>query len=102
MTAEYCQMVRIRPNDGVTEERLLEVRPRFTGGFRADYDDFVDARLHRMEDGTYLDLWRWATKDAAEHSLARRELYPGFQEWSQLVEVISFESCEAIQNPDEE
>ncbi len=48
-------------------ENLLAQRKRLIDGIRIANPGLTETRLTRLEDGTYLDTWRW---DRAEHMLA--------------------------------
>ena len=38
-------------------------RAELIGAWRAAGFDLVETRLYRLEDGTYLDVWRWASEE---------------------------------------
>ena len=42
-------------------ERFLAQRAELIGQWRAAGFDLVETRLYRLEDGSYLDIWRWAS-----------------------------------------
>ena len=42
-------------------EKFLAQRAELIGQWRAAGLDLVETRLYRLEDGTYLDIWRWAS-----------------------------------------
>lgn len=44
-------------------ERFLAQRAELIGQWRAAGFDLVETRLYRLEDGTYLDIWRWASEE---------------------------------------
>jgi len=89
----YAEIVRIRPKDAAAEARLLEIRDEMVQSYREAWPDgFVSARLLQPEDGdTWLDLWYWRTKAAAEEALSKPETTPLFIEWGELVEMVQFE-----------
>jgi hypothetical protein len=47
--------------DGVAS--FIAQRAELIGQWRAAGFDLVDARLYRLEDGTYLDIWRWSSDE---------------------------------------
>jgi hypothetical protein len=88
----YAEIVRIRPKDAAAETRLLEIRDDMVQSYRQHFPAFVSCRMLRPEeDGTWVDLWYWTSKEGAEHALANTQLTPLFEEWGQLVEMVSFE-----------
>jgi hypothetical protein len=44
-------------------EQFLAQRAELIGQWRAAGFHLVEARLYRLEDGTYLDIWRWASDE---------------------------------------
>lgn len=44
-------------------EKFLAQRAELIGQWRAAAFDLVETRLYRLEDGTYLDIWRWASDE---------------------------------------
>ena len=44
-------------------EKFLAKRAELIGQWRAAGLDLVETRLYRLEDGTYLDIWRWASDE---------------------------------------
>jgi hypothetical protein len=44
-------------------EEFLAQRVELIGQWRAAGFHLVEARLYRLEDGTYLDIWRWASDE---------------------------------------
>jgi hypothetical protein len=96
-TDHYAEIVRVRPVDAAAAERLLAIRDGLVASYREQFPDFVSARLLRPEEGdTWIDLWFWRTKAAAEHALSHPELTPLFLEWQTLVEPVQFEWAEVL------
>jgi hypothetical protein len=44
-------------------EQFLAQRAELIGQWRAAGLDLVETRLYHLEDGTYLDIWRWASDE---------------------------------------
>jgi hypothetical protein len=44
-------------------EKFLAQRAELIGQWRAAGLDLVETRLYHLEDGTYLDIWRWASEE---------------------------------------
>jgi hypothetical protein len=44
-------------------EEFLAQRAELIGHWRTAGFDLVEAGLYRLEDGTYLDIWRWASEE---------------------------------------
>lgn len=46
--------------------QMLEQRSTLIQGLRAAHPAFSAATLVRLEDGSYLDIWRWESADAMQ------------------------------------
>ena len=44
-------------------DKFLAQRAELIGQWRAAGFDLVETRLYRLEDETYLDVWRWASDE---------------------------------------
>ena len=44
-------------------EKFLAQRAELIGQWRAAGFDLLETRLYRLEDETYLDVWRWASDE---------------------------------------
>ena len=51
-------------------EKFLAQRADLIGHWRAAGFELVETRLYRLEDGTYLDIWRWASDEAMAKAFA--------------------------------
>lgn len=88
---ELYEVVRSRVRAGC-EEEVLALRPAMIGAVRERFPDLLDARLVRMDDGTWLDIVRWRTRAAAEQAAGAFAEVPEARRMSELVEqVLSFE-----------
>jgi hypothetical protein len=65
---------RVEPADLA---ELLVRREALIAAIRAAHPGFAEARLTRLEDGTYTDAWRW---DSAEQMKAALAAAPSFPE----------------------
>lgn len=54
-------------------EELLERRAAMIAAIRVDHRGLVETRLIRLEDGTFIDAWRW---NSAEEMQAALEATP--------------------------
>ena len=43
---------------------------------RADHPGLAEARLIRLEDGTFVDAWRWDSAEQMQAALAAAPTYP--------------------------
>jgi hypothetical protein len=57
-------------------EKFLAQRADLIGKWRAAGFDLVETRLYRLEDGTYLDIWRWASDDTMAKAFAAMSELP--------------------------
>ena len=62
---EFYDVVHARVRDGA-EEEMLSRRPALEDGVRQKLPGLRDIRLVRLDDGTYLDVLRWESREAAD------------------------------------
>lgn len=92
--AAGCTVIaHLRPKPDA-EDRLLAIRGQLIEEFRDGFDGFVSATLSRV-DGS--DEWRDVVvfTDRAAADAAHVET-PAYQEWSSLVELVSYETLEHL------
>jgi hypothetical protein len=95
--AAYVQVVhaRVRPE---VEEAMLAKRPAFVGAMKRAIPGLLDASLVKLEDGTWLDLVRWESREAAEKAPAAHEELPEAAAIDALVEeVMEFKQGFAVE-----
>jgi len=90
MADEAVEVVRIRPQDGA-QERLRAIREQLVAEYERHWPGQFRTRLLELEDGTWLDLWAWSSRELAERALAEEEKTPTFGEWRTLVEPLGFD-----------
>ena len=89
--SDVYEVVRSRVRAG-REGEMLALRPAMVAAVRQRFPDLLDARLVRMDDGTWLDIVRWRSRAAAEQAAAAFADVPEARRMSELVEqVLSFE-----------
>ena len=80
---------RIRPE---AEEDMLRLRPRMISAVRERFPELLDARLVQLDDGSWLDLVRWSSREAAERAAASMAEIPEAAAMAELLdEIVSFE-----------
>ncbi|MDG4820819.1 hypothetical protein O7635_02995 [Asanoa sp. WMMD1127] len=57
-------------------EQLLSSRAQVIAGIRANFPGLVEARLTRLDDGTYQDVWRWETGEQLAAAVAASANFP--------------------------
>jgi heme-degrading monooxygenase HmoA len=67
---EFIEVVHARVRDGA-EEEMLSRRPALEAGVREKLPGLLDIRLIRLEDGTYIDLLRWESREAADAAVEK-------------------------------
>jgi hypothetical protein len=85
------ELVRIKLKEGTTLDRLKAVRIEMAEQYTEHYGGSFDVQMYELEDGTYLDVWTWATRELAEQALADTSGIPAFETWGSLVDVVSFD-----------
>jgi hypothetical protein len=66
--AEFYDVVHAKVREGV-EEEMLARRPALEEGVRNKLPGLLDIKLVRLEDGTYLDVLRWESREAADAAI---------------------------------
>jgi hypothetical protein len=51
-------------------DELLVRRAELISAIRADHPGLVEARLIRLENGTFIDAWRWGSREQMQAALA--------------------------------
>jgi hypothetical protein len=65
--------------DDIDEDKLMQLRRQAIREVKAAHPGLVDVPcIARMEDGSYVDVWIYATKEAAEDANADAGEIPGF------------------------
>jgi heme-degrading monooxygenase HmoA len=67
---EFYDVVHAKVRDGA-EEEMLRRRPALEAGVREKLPGLLDIRLIRLDDGTYLDVLRWESREAADAAIER-------------------------------
>jgi heme-degrading monooxygenase HmoA len=65
---EFYDVVHARVRDGA-EEEMLSRRLALEAGVRQKLPGLLDIRLVRLDDGTYLDVLRWESREAADAAI---------------------------------
>jgi heme-degrading monooxygenase HmoA len=68
-----------KARDGA-EEKMLSRRPVLEAGVREKLPGLVDIRLVRLDDGTYLDVLRWQSREAADAAIEKFAEIPEAEE----------------------
>ncbi|MDQ3640619.1 MAG: hypothetical protein M3450_03840 [Actinomycetota bacterium] len=71
---------------------MLRLRPRMIAAVRERFPELIDARLVRLDDGSWLDLVEWSSREAAERAAASMSEIPEAAAMAELIqEIVSFE-----------
>ena len=89
--AVVYELVRSRIRAGA-EDEMLQLRPRMIAAVRERFPELIDARLVRLDDGSWLDLVAWTSREAAERAAASMPEIPEAAAMAELIEeIVSFE-----------
>ncbi len=58
---------QVEPTDA---EEMLSTRAALISAVRATYPGLTEARLTRVDDGTWIDVWRWESAASMDRALA--------------------------------
>jgi heme-degrading monooxygenase HmoA len=67
---EFYDVVHAKVRDGA-EAEMLERRPALEAGVKEKLPGLLDIKLVRLEDGTYLDILRWESREAADAAIEK-------------------------------
>jgi heme-degrading monooxygenase HmoA len=67
---EFYDVVHAKVRDGADEE-MLSRRPELEAGVREKLPGLLEIRLIRLDDGTYLDVLRWESREAADAAIEK-------------------------------
>jgi heme-degrading monooxygenase HmoA len=67
---EFYDVVHAKVRDGA-EEEMLNRRPALEAGVREKLPGLLDIRLVRLDDGTYLDVLRWESRESADAAIEK-------------------------------
>ena len=88
---DVYEIVRSRVRTG-RDEDMLALRPAMIAAVRRRHPELVDARLVKLDDGTWLDIVRWRSREAAERAASEFGDIPEARAMGELIEeVLSFE-----------
>jgi hypothetical protein len=72
---EFYDIVHAKVRDGADAE-MIRRRPALEAGVREKLPGLLDIQLLRLEDGTYIDLLRWESREAADAAIDRYATIP--------------------------
>jgi quinol monooxygenase YgiN len=75
--------------DPADVEELLARRATLITAIRADHPGLIEARLVRLEDGTFVDAWRWESAEHMQAALAAAPFPEAGPAWSLTREATS-------------
>jgi hypothetical protein len=82
--AGFYEVVHSRLQPG-SEEAMLALRPRFVAAIRAAAPGLRDAQLVQLDDGSWLDIVQWDSREAAEAGVAAHGSVPEAVEMGQHI-----------------
>jgi hypothetical protein len=88
---DVSEIVRSRVRVG-REEDMLKLRPAMIAAVRARFPELIEAKLIRLDNGLWLDVIQWGSREAAEQAAAQFDQIPESRAMSELIEeIVSFE-----------
>ncbi len=71
---------------------MLELRPRMIAAVRDRFPDLQEAHLLQLDDGSWLDVVRWGSRESAERAAATMQDIPEAAAMMGFIEeILSFE-----------
>jgi heme-degrading monooxygenase HmoA len=66
----FIEVVHAKVRDGA-EAEMLSRRPALEAGVKQKLPGLLDINLIRLDDGTYIDLLRWESREAADTAIEK-------------------------------
>jgi Antibiotic biosynthesis monooxygenase len=82
--------------DAADADEFLARRAELISAMRAKHPGLVETRLIRLDDGTLIDSWRWASAEKMHAALAAAPTFPEVRAAMSLVREASNEDGEII------
>jgi heme-degrading monooxygenase HmoA len=67
---EFIDIVHAKAREG-SEEEMISRRPALEAGVKEKLPGLLEIRLIRLDDGTYIDLLRWESREAADAAVEK-------------------------------
>jgi heme-degrading monooxygenase HmoA len=67
---EFYDIVHAKVREGA-EDEMVRRRPALEARVRAKLPGLLDIRLVRLDDGTYIDVLRWESREAADAAIEK-------------------------------
>lgn len=98
MPVRCIEIVKLRLKD-LPPSKLVSAHERSATDIRTRHPGLVASSLARLDDGTYVDILSWASREDAQAALDGGSEIPGFVAWSELiVEILSFDMAEVVED----
>lgn len=81
---ETLELVRFTV-DAECREACLRLRPAAIEALRAAHPGLLDARLAEQDDGTFIDVLWWRSRDDAEAAAAAFPQIPAARDWAATI-----------------
>jgi hypothetical protein len=83
--------------DPENAEKLVSSRDDMVAAMRRRFPALLDARLARLDEDTWIDVWRWSDLEAAKSAAATASEVPEVARmFSLIADVISMEHAEIV------
>ena len=85
------EVVRSRVREGA-EDEMLDLRPKMIAAVKERFPQLEEARLIKMDDGSWMDVVRWSSREAAEQAASAMSEIPEARAMMGLIEeIVAFE-----------
>ena len=90
------RITRFTADPAHAEEEVLAKRAELLAATRKAHAGLTDARLVKLEDGAWLDVWQWESEDAFQRAVAWAHDQPLAAEAFALVRDVTAEKGELV------
>ena len=81
--AKYTDIISYELAEGIDEAHLLEVAQEVVQGWMKNLPGFISWEIHKNASGSYFDIVRWESAEAAKHAEMEMNKIPNGAEWFQ-------------------
>lgn len=92
MSVTCIEIVTVRPLDvDMSEEKLRALHSASGSDIQRLHPELQASYLLRGDEGQYVDVLLWESRDGAQRALDGAEMIDGFGAWASAIDVVSFQ-----------
>ncbi|HWH25862.1 MAG TPA: hypothetical protein VNT53_04375 [Pseudolysinimonas sp.] len=96
MSATTIELVRLTVKEGYSDEEILAAHQAANAALKAKWSGLTHTALVKLENGEYLAIVEWATREEAVHALTNSGDVAEFVAWDGMTEVVAFDMTDIV------